>query len=72
MTKLLDSAINEIQDLPELEQNIMAKFILDEIHSEKKWDVSFSDSENLLASLADEALDSLEEGTTEQLNIDKL
>ena len=38
MTKLLNSAFEEISKLPELEQNIFARFIIDEIESEKKWE----------------------------------
>ena len=37
MTKLLDSAFNEVSELSEIEQNIFARFILDEIHLEKQW-----------------------------------
>ena len=38
MTKLLNSAFEEISKLPEIEQNIFARFIINEIESEKKWE----------------------------------
>jgi len=72
MTKLLDSAFNEVSRLSETEQNIFARFILDEIHLEKKWDNSFSKSEDLLSSMADDALNDYSENNTEILNIEKL
>ena len=56
MTKLLNSAFEEISKLPEIEQNIFARFIINEIESEKKWEKKFSNSEDLLSSLANTAL----------------
>ena len=72
MTKLLDSAFEKISSLNEMEQNIFARFILDEISSEKKWDKSFSNSEHLLSQMANEALEDYNSNKTECLNIDKL
>lgn len=56
MTKLLNSAFEEISKLPEIEQNIFARFIINEIESEKKWEKKFSNSEDLLSNLANTAL----------------
>lgn len=56
MTKLLNSAFEEISKLPEIEQNIFARFIINEIESEKKWKKKFSNSEDLLSNLANTAL----------------
>ncbi|MDX4067366.1 hypothetical protein [Aliarcobacter skirrowii] len=56
MTKLLNSAFEEISKLPELEQNIFARFIINEIESEKEWEKQFSNSEDLLSDLANIAL----------------
>ena len=72
MTKLLDSAFNEVSELSEIEQNIFARFILDEIHLEKKWNNSFSQSEDLLSSMADEALSDYSMNNTEVLDTEKL
>ena len=72
MTKLLNSAFKEAESLPKLEQNMFAQFIIDEIHSEKKWDETFANSENLLAELADDAICEYKEGNTEIINIAKL
>ena len=72
MTKLLDSAFKEAESLPKIEQNMFAQFIIDEIHSEKKWDETFANSEDILAELADDALIEYKEGNTETINIDKL
>ena len=56
MTKLLNSAFEEISKLPELEQNIFARFIINEIKNEKEWEKQFSNSEDLLSDLANIAL----------------
>ena len=37
MTKLLEQAFEKPSKLPELEQNALARWLLDEIISEKKW-----------------------------------
>jgi hypothetical protein len=72
MTKLLDSAFKEAESLSKIEQNMFAQFIIDEIHSKKKWDETFANSEDVLAELADDALNEYKEGNTETINIDKL
>jgi len=72
MTKLLEKAIEEIKKLPEIEQNILAKWILEELHSEKKWEALFAESEDVLEDLAEKALKAYEEGKTEILDLDKL
>ena len=41
--------------LPDLEQNAFARWILEELTSEKHWDKAFAESEEALGSLADEA-----------------
>ncbi|WNL12860.1 hypothetical protein [Aliarcobacter cryaerophilus] len=56
MTKLLNSAFEEISKLPEIEQNIFARFIINEIENEKKWEKKFSNSEDLLSNLVNTAL----------------
>ena len=56
MTKLLDKAFEEISKLPELEQNALAHWLSDEIISEKKWEKTFAESEDILDKLADKAL----------------
>ena len=72
MTKLLDSAFKKVSQLPEIEQNIFARFILDEIEQEKNWDKSFSNSEDMLYIMANEALDDYKNNKTEILYTDKL
>ena len=72
MTKLLDSAFKKVSELPKVEQNIFARFILNEIKQEKNWDKSFSNSEDMLSIMASEALDDYKNNKTEILYIDKL
>ena len=72
MTKLLKKAFEEASKLPELEQNALAKRLLDELVAEKKWEKAFAGSENILSSLADEAVEEHKQGRTKPLDIDKL
>ena len=72
MTQLLEKAFSEASALPEIQQNILARWIIDELLAEKKWDVLFSETEDELAALADEALSEYEQGKTQILNLDGL
>ena len=56
MTKLLEKAFAEASKLPEIEQNKVARWLLEELASEKRWEKAFSESEDVLNQLADEAL----------------
>lgn len=56
MTQLLERAFTEASKLPDIQQNSLAKWLLDELSAEKKWDSLFTHSEDLLTELANEAL----------------
>ena len=71
MTKLLEKAFKEAAKLPNVEQNIFAKWLLEELSSEKKWGNYFAESEDILSNLADEALKENEEKKTKLLNFEK-
>ncbi|MCH7826539.1 MAG: hypothetical protein IIB83_06865 [Bacteroidetes bacterium] len=72
MTKLLEKAFKKASQLPDIEQNSFAKWVLEELEAEKKWDKIISDSESLLDKLADEALDAHRKDRTQSLDINKL
>jgi hypothetical protein len=72
MTGLLEKAFKKAAKLPEMEQNIIAKWLINELESEKKWERSFADSEEILEKLADEALAEYAQGKTKPLDINKL
>ena len=72
MTQLLEKAFSEASMLPELQQNILARWIIDELLAEKKWDLLFSETEDELAELADEALREHEQRRTQIMNLDEL
>lgn len=72
MTLLLEKAFKEVSKLPKKEQNALAKWLLEEIKSEQKWDEKFAESEDVLDKLADEALSEYREGKTRKLEKDKL
>ena len=72
MTSMLEKAFSEAAKLPDIEQNALAKWVLDEIESDKKWVALFAESEDTLAQLASEALEEEEHGKTTRLDADKL
>ena len=67
MTRMLEKAFEAASKLPVLEQNVLARVVLDEIESEQKWDSLFAESEDVLAHLAAEALRDEEQGKTKDL-----
>ncbi|MBI5745962.1 MAG: hypothetical protein HZA13_03050 [Nitrospirae bacterium] len=72
MTRLLEKAFKEASKLPFVEQNALAKWVLEELDAEKKWEQIFAESEDVLDRLADEVLDVYREGKTKPLDIDRL
>lgn len=72
MTRLLEKAFDVASRLPTLEQNIVARMVLEEIESENKWDHLFSESEDTLAQLAQEALQDYAQGKTTKLDPDTM
>ncbi len=72
MTKLLEKAFAEASKLQGVEQNVIAKWLLEELAAEKKWEQRFAESEDILGQLADEALEEHKKGKTMPLDTDKL
>jgi hypothetical protein len=72
MTKLLERAFKEASKLPEIEQNALAKWVMEELESEGKWERTFAASEDILDKLADEALTEHKQGRTKVLRIKDL
>ena len=72
MTKLLDKAFQEASKLPETTQNAIAKWIMEEMEDEKKWEASFAETEDILEQLADKALLDEKQGKTKILDVEKL
>jgi hypothetical protein len=72
MTTMLERAFAEASKLPDIEQNALARWLLEEIESERKWETLFAESEDELGRLALEALAEDEEGNTTSLRDDKL
>ena len=72
MTKLLDKAFKKASRLPEVEQNNLARWLIEELESDRKWQKLFAESEDVLDTLADEALEEVKKGKTKTLDIDEL
>jgi len=58
--------------LPQAEQKKLGSRWITEIESEQKWEELFRESEDVLSKLADEALEDLKAGRTEQIGWDEL
>lgn len=72
MTKLLEKAFEEASKLPDIEQNILARRVLEELESEKRWESAFAASEDVLEAMADEALAKHARGKTKPMDVNKL
>lgn len=72
MTKLLKKAFQKASKLPDIEQNSLAKWLMEELEAERMWDQAFAESEDTLNRLADEALEAHKQGKTKPLDIEKL
>lgn len=72
MTRLLERAFKEASKLSNVEQNALAKWLLEELEAEKKWEQIFAESEDILNRLADEALEAHKQGKTKPLDVDSL
>lgn len=72
MTKQLEKAFEEASKLPEMEQNALAKWLLDELHSEREWARTFAESEDVLERLANEAMEEKGKGENTPLDLDRL
>ena len=72
VSKLVEQAFNEVAKLPEKEQEAVAAWLLEELSSERQWQGAFSNSQDLLTSLADKALREHKQGRTEPLQPNEL
>jgi hypothetical protein len=72
MTRTLDDAIAKISALPPEEQDRIARWLLDELKDEERWDSQFSESQDALKELADEAREDRAAGRTTELDPDRL
>lgn len=69
---LVDQAIKALKGRSPMEQNRIAKWLIEELKSESKWEKSFAESEDLLEELAAEALEEDDQGSTTILDPDTL
>ena len=74
MTDLLQQAFERASQLPEAEQDQLARFFLAELESEQQWSKLFAlpESEELLERLASDALSEHRAGRTRPLPLEEL
>jgi hypothetical protein len=68
MTELLKRAFNEASRLREDDQDLIGKWILAELAAEKRWEDSFTRSQDLLAKLSRRALNEHRKGRSKPLD----
>ena len=71
VTELLEEAFVKAARLPDHEQDAFARWLMDELESERRWSRPFETSQGQLAELAREALDDDRAGCTEPLDPDR-
>ncbi len=72
MTKLLEEAFKKASQLREVERNALAKWLLEELEDEKKWEKEFSESEDVLDQLANEAVEEHRKGKAKPMDFGRL
>ena len=72
MTGPLEKAFAEAAKLPPEEQEWLARFIMEELESERRWDELFARSGDMLDRMGREALEQYHRGETEPLDPDNL
>jgi len=68
----METAIAKIATLPPEEQERIARWLLEELQDEDRWEEQFSNSQDALRRLADEARADLAQGRTTDLDPDTL
>ena len=72
MSKLLEEAFARLAQLPEADQDSIATWLLEELESERRWEKLFSESQDSLSGLADEALAEHRLGRSKELDPESL
>ena len=72
MTKRLDQAFAEASKLTEIEQDALARWLLEELASERRWETAFAGTHDRVAEMADEALEEHRKGRAREFSPDEL
>ena len=72
MTNLLECAVEKAKKLPDIEQNAVAMFILEELEDKMRWEKVFARSQDILVNLAQEAMAEDRAGKTKELDPETL
>ena len=67
MTRLLEEAFRRASELPEPEQDLIARHLLDDLESERRWNELFAASQDVLQQLAAQAKAEEDAGLTRPL-----
>jgi hypothetical protein len=64
MTKLLKKAFNQASKLPDSLQDAIAAIVLEELEDERKWETTFTNSQQPLSKLAAKVRTDIKKGKT--------
>jgi len=64
MTALMHQVVQQLESLPDSQQDIVASMLLEELDGESTWDESLARSQDRLAALAQQALADHSKGLT--------
>lgn len=67
MTETAEKLSEELNKLPEEQQDRIAAFLLEDLKDEQRWTKLFANSQEELSRLADEAIEEFERGGTEPM-----
>jgi hypothetical protein len=72
VTRALNAAIEKLAALPADEQDLVARWLMEELKDEEHWAEQWAGSQDALAKLADEAVAEVAAGRAADLDPDKL
>jgi hypothetical protein len=72
VTRALNAAIEKLAALPADEQDLVARWLMEELKDEEHWAAQWAGSQAALAKMADEAVAEVATGRAAELDPDKL
>lgn len=72
MTKLLQQALAQVENLPDPEQDAIAAIIIEELTDERRWQDKFAGTQDFLSKLAAKAEADIRAGKVQKMGFDEM
>jgi hypothetical protein len=72
MSKSMQLLLERVSQMPEEEQEQVARWFLEELDDDARWDALFASSQDVLRKMAEDAREDFRSGNTEPLDPDSL